>query len=345
MSEIETEQTPESPTGHDPQSHIERVKNFKEAILSGGSLTGETPQTGDPESPTVEESDSTEVESSDETPNPEESEVEVQGDPDTNTDTVDSEQYRHWKKIHEKEKAQIRRERELKALELNLQKHQQQYNEQVNRAQQLEYAATNDPVQFLLDRGVTYEQIIQRSLNQPTGVSNETDSEYKQRLEKIESEREAERAAKHQQALQQMESTLYREINNAGERWELINGLGAHNLVWQEGVRYAQTYGEDPNWEEVANHVESQLEKQQLPQIKNLLNLKKVRSNLGLGSEEPKPDDDTIEQEAPNEPVRRRTAISNSTASSAPVRESKPITHEERKELLRKKIKSASRRG
>lgn len=116
---------------------------------------------------------------------------------------------------------------------------------------------TSDPLAVLEAFGIPEDAIIQRIVGRgkpPT--SDERVAQLEARLEKEAKERQA---AEQQRTIDNWKAGIVAHVQRAGERYDLVNALGMHDLVTETIVAYHRQYGEIVDADTAAAQVEQHL--------------------------------------------------------------------------------------
>lgn len=240
----------------------------------------------------------------------------------------DSSKLRISKVLAEKvkaEKALNKKRLELKAEKAALEKERAE----IEAFKASKAAARKDPIKYLEEAGLTYDELTQVYLNggQPPAdlqvkeVRNELEAYKRQEEERRKSEIEA-----HEAALKARRSELERQyldqvtthVKTAGEKYELINTLGEDGFkaVHDHVVFIADTEGRVATEEEAAEHIENQF----YEQLKTYAATKKFKQLMLEMQPKPptpaKPSTEKRETQLVNQRKTMHTGITASTAGS-----------------------------
>jgi hypothetical protein len=150
----------------------------------------------------------------------------------------------------------------------------------------------DDPLAYLEKLGVTYDTLTEQLLNNkkpPADLKHRSEmkkqSDALEALKKDIADKEAARAAAETGArVQQFKAQLVADVTSAGEKYELVNALGEHDMVFDLIDAYAVKHGKILPTEEAAAQVEAHLEERLAKQHERALTTKKWAAKM-----QPKP--------------------------------------------------------
>lgn len=195
-----------------------------------------------------------------------------------------------------------------------------------------------DPLSHLEKLGITYEVLTEQLLNGKKPPADLKTRAEIQRLkeavaarEKADKEREERaeadrKAAEEAKTLAEFKATLTTHITKAGEKFELINAFGEHDMVFDVIDAYAAKTGKILPTDEAAAQVEAHLEERELQRAQRALQSKKLSGKLQPVS--PAPQRPSGGQSATQGQKPRTLTASNAVATSSVSHT--PLTDEER---------------
>lgn len=220
-----------------------------------------------------------------------------------------------------------RKTQKLTERERAIEEREKKLTEAKNTSEALEQEFLADPLTFIRKRGYDYEKLTELVVSgkKPAGTDPETQRLQKE-LDKLKADqvrRDQESVQRENQAqISQFRADVKELVVTGGEKYELINALGEHQMVEDVIIQYAKETGEVADYELAAEYVEAELEQK----YERGLKTKKISGKLKF-SPVPQPSD-----ERPSAiPARKgpRTLTNASTEAGAdPV--SKPLTREQR---------------
>jgi hypothetical protein len=239
----------------------------------------------------------------------------VEGAPETPTpEPVETVEDRSWAAIKAHERRLVEERAKFKEEKRAADQAQQQYQQAQDRLKQLEGGFKEDPLSFLEENGVKFEDLANRVLNDgkatPEELIKKQEESRKSEIAAMREEITKLRQAQDNRENERLISEYQRELSSTlkGDEFGLLRAYGdAEGMVFNAASSYASEHGEVLTPEDAARRVQGELE----DQLKRLSTNKAIRDLLGLSKKE------SDEAKAPDEqPESKLTTLTNALAAT-----------------------------
>jgi len=224
-----------------------------------------------------------------------------------------------------------RKEREIMEMGSRYKSQEQQWIEKEAKLKQYEddYGMIEkDPLSFLSKRGWDQDKLAEYMIN---NHGDPYQQKYEQKLsaleKRLDEEREERQNELRRRTYQQKINDIQDIVQQDSDRFELINGKKAYNLVLDTMAEYYNRYGESLSPRDAAEQVENYLEKE----LDQIVQYKKVKSRFGQFNKPNEEDLYGYENESIVQPPqqRRPSTLTNSFAPVDAPNSNRQLTREE----------------
>lgn len=208
-----------------------------------------------------------------------------------------------------------------------------------------ESAWKENPLQYVKDAGLTYEDLVDAVLSEHKPQETDEVQELKKRIEAFEEEAKQkkidEELAQKQQQANQYVQTLRSNIDGAEGEYELLKATENYQLVVDTIVEHYNNTQEEMPWNEAATMVEDFLESDLTTNLAKLIKIKKIQSKLGITT--PKSPDEILQSALERHRPAEKT-ITNRKASEQPSQvDVNALTEDQRRERAIAMLKKLGR--